>query len=133
MSAPTCALGTQRYNRTMKTNTFETGRIYTAKCTKAWDGDAFGNSWTCGASVYVSEELGPRFGDTFKLFRVFEDDGEGNGDHLDSFDDEAAAREYAELYVRFLDAGGYGDSPEYAAMARHSLKNSHYSLAEASQ
>lgn len=115
----------------MKTNMIETAKLYTVRCAKAWDGDAFGNEWTCGASVYRAEELGPTFGKSFTLFRVFEDDGRGNGDHLDSFEDEADARRYADLYVRFLDAGGYADSPEYRAMAELSLARSHYSLADA--
>lgn len=105
--------------------------IYTARCAKAWDGDAFGNEWTCGASVYRTEEAGVVFGTVRVLFRVFEDDGKGNGDHLDSYEDESDARTYADLYVRFLDAGGYGDSPEGAALAAWSQERSFYSLVPA--
>ena len=102
-----------------------TKAIYTAKCTKAWDGDAHGNEWKCGAAVYRMESDGDMYG---LLYRVFEDDGAGNGDHLDSFHTLSDAKHYADLYVRFLDAGGYSDTPEAAAMAAFSQENSHYSL-----
>lgn len=103
--------------------------IYTARCEKAWDGDRYGNHWRCGVSVYRCESDGVVYGQTRTLFRVFEDDGAGNGDHLDSFETEADARGYADLYVQFLDAGGYADSPEGAAMCAWSQERSHYSLA----
>lgn len=115
----------------MKTNTIEKAKLYTKRCAKAWDGDGFGNKWTCGVSVYRSEELGVVFDTTRVLFRVFEDDGQGNGSHLDSFDNYPDARTYADLYVAFLDAGGFSNTPEAAAMAAFSQKNSHYSLADA--
>lgn len=84
--------------------------IYTARCAEAWDGDAFGNEWKCGASVYAAHDA--------KTFKVYEDDGSGNGDKLAEFESVFVARQYADLYVRFLDAGGYGDSPEAIDMAR---------------
>jgi hypothetical protein len=117
--------------RPMKTNMIEKSKLYTARCVKAWDGDAFGNEWTCGAAVYRSEELGLVFDTTRVLFRVFEDDGKGNGSHLDSFETEEDARAYADLYVKFLDAGGYSDTPEAAAMCAFSKERSHYSLSDA--
>lgn len=84
--------------------------IYTARCEQAWDGDSFGNEWECGASVYAAHDA--------KTFKVYEDDGSGNGDKLAEFDSAFVARQYADLYVRFLDAGGYSGSPEAIDMAR---------------
>lgn len=86
--------------------------IYKAKCEKAWDGDSFGNEWTCGASVHKStdpDEPG---------FSVFEDDGKGNGNHLATLVSEDSAKQYADLYCKWLDAGGYADNPLMSEMAR---------------
>lgn len=84
--------------------------IYSVRCSKAWDGDSSGNEWKCGASVYKTHDA--------NTFKVYEDDGSGNGNMLAEFGSVFVARQYADLYVRFLDAGGYGDSPEAIDMAR---------------
>lgn len=82
--------------------------VYTVRCTKAWDGSN-GVEWTCGAAVYKSHNS-----DTYK---VFEDDGEGNGNKLAEFRLELLAKRYADLYVRFIESGGYSDSREAEDMA----------------
>jgi len=92
--------------------------IYTAKCEKAWDGDDAGNEWTCGVAVYRAESAGDAYGQTRTIYRVFEDDGEGNGNHLCSFTSLFDARRYADLYVRHMDEGGYGGTPTHIEMCR---------------
>ena len=84
--------------------------IHKAKCETAWDGDDFGNEWKCGAAVYRADEG--------NAYRVFEDDGKGNGNHLCSFASVFDAREYANLHVNFLDEGGCAGSPSHILMCR---------------
>lgn len=77
------------------------------------------------ACVYRAESDGDVHGQTRPLYRVFDH----GGDHLDSFEAFGDALQYAQLYVRFLDAGGYSDTAEAAAMGAWSQEHSHYSLA----
>lgn len=82
--------------------------VYRAKCSKAWDGDSFGNEWTCGAAVYADGET----------YSVFEDDGAGNGNGLATFANLFDAKAYADLYCKHMDEGGYGGSPTHIEMCR---------------
>ena len=83
--------------------------LYVARCKKAWDGDSFGNEWTCGAAVYKDQEGG---------FRVFEDDGHGNGSGLGSFASLFDAKRFADLHCKFLDDGGCAGSDAHLDMCR---------------
>lgn len=83
-----------------------------ARCTKAWDGDSFGNKWTCGAAVYK------RDGADEAVYSVYEDDGNGNGNHLVTFASLFDARRYADLHCKFLDDGGVAGSPEHIDLCR---------------
>jgi len=87
-------------------------RLYVARCAKAWDGDTFGNEWTCGAAVYRRE------GADVDGYSVFEDDGAGNGNHLATFRSLFDARKYADLHCKFLDEGGYSGSPTHIELNR---------------
>lgn len=84
--------------------------IHRAACGSAWDGDGHGNEWRCGAAVYQSTDC--------EGYSVFEDDGHGNGSHLATLAALDDAKRYADLHCTWLDAGGYGDSPIFAEMAR---------------
>lgn len=49
-------------------------------------------------------------------FVVYQEDSEGNGDLLNSFEEEKDARFFADLYARYLDKGQRTDTDEYHAM-----------------
>lgn len=83
--------------------------VYTARCSKAWDGDSFGNEWTCGAAVFKEPD---------GIFHVYEDDGEGNGNGLATFPLLFDAKAYADLWCKHMDEGGYGGSPTHIEMCR---------------
>jgi hypothetical protein len=85
-----------------KSQAYKARALYIVRCDTAWDGDAFGNEWTCGAMV-MKNAAG---------FAVYEDDGEGNGNLLVTFALESDAREYADRYVKHLDSGAI-DVPSY--------------------
>ena len=72
--------------------------IYTVTCKKAWHGDAFGNEWKFGVSVYYVGETNPKY-----PYDVYEDDGLGNGSYLQCFSDELTACAWAKLYCQELD------------------------------
>lgn len=63
-------------------------RRYFPRSDLGWDGDAFGNEWEMGYSVYA-----PADGETF--WDVYEDDGRGNGNFVKAFPTEEEAIKFA--------------------------------------
>lgn len=50
--------------------------VYQVRARQAWTGDSTGREWKLGWSVYR---------DAPDVFSLYEDDGRGNGDYVDSF------------------------------------------------
>jgi hypothetical protein len=82
--------------------------LYVVRCARAWDGDSFGNEWTCGAAVHKDQDG----------YCVYEDDGAGNGNALARFSSLFDARRYADLHVKHLDEGGYAGSGTHIEICR---------------
>ncbi len=92
--------------------------VYVARCETAWDGDGHGAEWRIRVRVQGPYELHEVYGGGL-VFKVYQTDDEaGAGDMMAEFSDVRDARRYADLTVRWLDAGGYADSPILAEMAR---------------
>lgn len=87
----------------------------TTLCAKSalgrWDGDDFGNEWTCGYSIVLGG------GDDPEQWTLWEDDGAGNGDFLGEFPTvwEAAVAANAHDADPFASARPWADAQNVGA------------------
>lgn len=75
----------------MKWTERKLGKWYAAGIHGRWERDEFGNEWTCGFAILREED----YIDCRTRFYLFEDDGEGNGNAIASFNSLGEAQEYA--------------------------------------
>lgn len=78
-----------------KTNdTFNNAAVYQVRAKQAWTGDDTGREWMLGWSVYAESD---------GAFSLYEDDGRGNGNYVNSFSTLASAALVADRHAAAAD------------------------------